>query len=774
MGLTGATGAVGPQGPQGPIGLTGATGATGAVGATGATGAMGLTGATGAVGPQGPQGPQGPIGLTGATGATGLLSNGASAGNTPYWNGTQWIINNSNIHNNGNGVGIGTTNPNASAKLDISSSTQGFLPPRMTTIQRDAITSPAIGLVIFNTATNCLNFFIGSGWNEICGTATLPLGTLAAINCGSATNSGTLTQGTVASSVSSSVSYTGGNGGSHSGQTITSTGVTGLTATLAAGAFASGAGSLVYSINGTPSASGTASFALNIGGQSCTLSISVAINLVAQYPGGSVFCNSVPTAIVDVTNPTTGKIWMDRNLGASQAATSSTDVNSYGDIYQWGRGSDGHQCRNSLTVTTLSSTDQPGNGNFIIISNTPYDWRSSQNDNLWQGMNGTNNPCPIGYRIPTENELSQEQLSWSSNDSFGAFNSPLKLSMTGYRNFATGVLTLVNQRGYYWSSTINGTSARKFYFSDSAGSASGGDDIRASGESVRCIKDASAITGTVGSINCGSATNSGTLTQGTVASSVSSSVSYTGGNGGSHSGQTVTSTGVTGLTATLSAGAFASGAGSLVYNITGTPSASGTASFALNIGGQTCSLSLSIGSVIAAQYPAGSVFCASGPTAIVDVTNPTTGKIWMDRNLGASQAATSSTDANSYGDLYQWGRRSDGHQCRNSATTTNTSSTSQPNHGDFILSSEEWGPPTNSLWQGVNGINNPCPSGYRIPTEAELDTERSSWSTNNSAGALASTLKLPLGGRRRGDNLYQNVGTGAYYIVVLFLEVPIL
>ena len=332
MGLTGATGAVGPQGPQGPIGLTGATGATGAVGATGATGAMGLTGATGAVGPQGPQGPQGPIGLTGATGATGLLSNGASAGNTPYWNGTQWIINNSNIHNNGNGVGIGTTNPNASAKLDISSSTQGFLPPRMTTIQRDAITSPAIGLVIFNTATNCLNFFIGSGWNEICGTATLPLGTLAAINCGSATNSGTLTQGTVASSVSSSVSYTGGNGGSHSGQTITSTGVTGLTATLAAGAFASGAGSLVYSINGTPSASGTASFALNIGGQSCTLSISVAINLVAQYPGGSVFCNSVPTAIVDVTNPTTGKIWMDRNLGASQAATSSTDVNSYGDI----------------------------------------------------------------------------------------------------------------------------------------------------------------------------------------------------------------------------------------------------------------------------------------------------------------------------------------------------------------------------------------------------------------------------------------------------------
>ena len=55
-------------------------------------------------------------------------------------------------------------------------------------------------------------------------------------------------------------------------------------------------------------------------------------------------------------------------------------------------------------------------------------------------------------------------------------------------------------------------------------------------------------------------------------------------------------------------------------------------------------------------YPTGSVFCASGATTIVDVTNPTTGAIWMDRNLGATQAATSSTDVDAYGDLYQWGR----------------------------------------------------------------------------------------------------------------------
>ena len=61
-------------------------------------------------------------------------------------------------------VGIGTATPSASAKLDVTSTTQGFLPPRMTTTQRDAIVSPATGLVIFNTTTNSLETKNSSGW----------------------------------------------------------------------------------------------------------------------------------------------------------------------------------------------------------------------------------------------------------------------------------------------------------------------------------------------------------------------------------------------------------------------------------------------------------------------------------------------------------------------------------------------------------------------------------------------------------------------------------
>jgi uncharacterized protein (TIGR02145 family) len=182
-----------------------------------------------------------------------------------------------------------------------------------------------------------------------------------------------------------------------------------------------------------------------------------------------------------------GKIWMDRNLGATRVATSSTDAESYGDLYQWGRGADGHQIRTSATTSTLSSTDVPGNAQFILATTAPYDWRSGQNANLWQGVNGTNNPCPSGYRLPTETEINAERDSWSPKTSVGAFASPLKLPMAGYRLYSNGSLFNVGSVGFYWSSTVSGTSSRGFGF-DSFG-ATMWTYNRAYGFYVRCIKD---------------------------------------------------------------------------------------------------------------------------------------------------------------------------------------------------------------------------------------------------------------------------------------------
>ena len=64
-------------------------------------------------------------------------------------------------------VGIGTTNPDVTAILDLSSTIEGFLPPRMTTVQRDAIVSPAPGLEIYNTTVDKSEVFTGTSWSTV-------------------------------------------------------------------------------------------------------------------------------------------------------------------------------------------------------------------------------------------------------------------------------------------------------------------------------------------------------------------------------------------------------------------------------------------------------------------------------------------------------------------------------------------------------------------------------------------------------------------------------
>lgn len=63
--------------------------------------------------------------------------------------------------------GYGTITPDASAVIDLTSTSKGFLPPRMTTTERDAISTPAEGLVIYNTTTQVLNFYNGSSWGAV-------------------------------------------------------------------------------------------------------------------------------------------------------------------------------------------------------------------------------------------------------------------------------------------------------------------------------------------------------------------------------------------------------------------------------------------------------------------------------------------------------------------------------------------------------------------------------------------------------------------------------
>ena len=204
------------------------------------------------------------------------------------------------------------------------------------------------------------------------------------------------------------------------------------------------------------------------------------------YPSGSVFCNGQQTEVVAVLSPTTNRYWMDRNLGASRSATDPNDEAAYGDLYQWGRFSDGHQCRNnSVVLTGPVAGDRPSvsnNGVFVQVTNVG-DWRTVSDNSLWEGINARNNPCPFGFRLPTNTEYQAE-----INTGVSLLNSPLKLTLAGFRNAQNASFGSVGVYAYYWTSSVTNNSSYMFSFFQNQGRADQ-DVARAYGFSVRCIKD---------------------------------------------------------------------------------------------------------------------------------------------------------------------------------------------------------------------------------------------------------------------------------------------
>jgi uncharacterized protein (TIGR02145 family) len=213
-------------------------------------------------------------------------------------------------------------------------------------------------------------------------------------------------------------------------------------------------------------------------------------------PGTTSYGNPLIIPQQTVYNAATLRTWMAYNVGASNIPTSLTDTAGYGFLFQWGRGADGHQYVRptpSGTTTTIVANDIPNNGGLFIIGfGVDGKWRNTPNTTLWTGnTTGNNNPCPTGFRVPTNSEFDDEIATWGGTLKNGdaAFNSSLRLTYGGYREYPTGNLLEVGTAGWYWVSNSISTGKNYYYKKISSSRfTSNTTALQANAMSVRCIK----------------------------------------------------------------------------------------------------------------------------------------------------------------------------------------------------------------------------------------------------------------------------------------------
>lgn len=255
----------------------------------------------------------------------------------------------------GGKIGIGSSGPHPSSILGLESTTLGFLPPRMTKLQMDAIVNPSLGLVVY-----CTDCFAGNQgclmindssletspkWGSLCSSnVSLPI--VMAIDCGSAATSGSLNSGVAASGVITTIPYNGGNAGSYQSVNFYSTGVTGLVASLSAGTLNAGNGSFTFNIVGTPNSVGTAVFDITVAGKSCSFGIPVTS---ANALVGALDCSSALFSPAEITAGT-------GYSGTMTLPYSGGNGNAYPQV---------SFVQNGLTFTLPGNNLSNGNGNLV-------------------------------------------------------------------------------------------------------------------------------------------------------------------------------------------------------------------------------------------------------------------------------------------------------------------------------------------------------------------------------------------------------------------------
>ncbi len=510
------------------------------------------------------------------------------------------------------------------------------------TIQAGTLANGAGNLSISITGTpdgvgGTASFALNFGGVSCTLTRSVTAGSITALNCGTATGSGTLTSGNVASGVSYTVPYTGGNGGNYATQTIPSTGVTGLTATITAGAFASGTGNLSVDITGTPSSNGTASFALTIGGQSCTL----ATNVEYLTPANITLAQNQDYFVASIFD----QDYLPYAVPTGAAATGTQDA-------------DGTNEATTLNVQGVITTTAK-------IIRIPINATGS----------GTLSAFTNTVTIPasmTEDGISRDvRLSWVSQS---------------YSAATKTILATLQSIG----GTLN----------------------------VKKLD-----------LNAGLGNNS---------------------------------------------------LGIVLGNIT----------YPYNDAGATTNLNIRVIPGLPDKMfgVADNDGDASSHLMLYVPVVAENGIAWLNNNLGANYAnitkpsfnpnsqATAVNDFNAYGNFFQWGRKPDGHELINWTSGTSgvgingstTTLSDVPTNTLFVTTNTtpyDWRvTQDDTLWLNESGANNPCPSGYRLATATEFgDLVFHASLTNRFAAVNQTVLRLPTPGVRNLDDIVGNVSTDSSY-----------
>jgi len=499
-------------------------------------------------------------------------------------------------------------------------------------------------------------------------------------------------------------------------------------------------------------------------------------------PNATQNCSTAkcPFTFETITSGTTGRIWLDRNMGSSKKCGSIDDAECFGSYYQWGREDDGHELKSSSVVATVSNSIKVSHSDFISLNlHIATDWTSTDTNGAnraeyWARSDGYG-VCPNGYRVPFIDELKAESI-FNAEDGYAK----LKLPSAGIRKYSDGTF---NEKGIYvWSNTPHVSSTKQMQYTAAQGHVEVS-AIRGFGMSVRCINDAESTN--VPPIARIEADKTTIIVGNTVKFSAKTSSDSDGviETYKWYEGDAVLSTSQDFSTYELTVGEH-----SISLKVTDNKGASHVTSISITVndkpeynwiatdwgncigecgankGTQTRTITCKDKSdvIVTDDFctqakPALSQSCTESycSTAYGEIISTETGRVWLDRNIGAQAQCGSIDDANCFGDYFQWGRNADGHEKATSQIVDNISLNIVPSHNYFIKSSfnynYDWTKDDRKSTQRLQNWNSivgdgVCPSGYRVPTKEEFIAEKIS-----SSESAYSVLKLPIAGYRNNN-----------------------